>query len=162
MVPFDPFLTSNNKLPRRDGPTDEQRAELERIVRARSTPQAVARRARMLRRCFDGYPLRSVARLFATNSGTVAKWRARYARSGVPGLFDERRSGRPSRVDKQALVMALIRARAKQYPGTRTLSTRKFAAAYGISPSSALRIFRLVPADPVRDIRTYESSRSFV
>jgi FixJ family two-component response regulator len=77
--------------------SDEQRQCLQQLARAGSTPQALARRARIvLRACDEDRPtnLRIALELGCKND-TVSLWRKRFAESGLQGLQDAPRSGRP-------------------------------------------------------------------
>jgi transposase len=71
----------------------EQREELERWVRRRSTAQALALRARLILSCADGGNNTEVAGRLSLARGTVGRWRARFIRSGIDGLMDEPRPG---------------------------------------------------------------------
>jgi FixJ family two-component response regulator len=77
--------------------TDDQRRDLQALLRAHSTPQALARRARIVLRAADPdrpTNLRIASELGCKND-TVALWRGRFARLGIAGLQDAPRSGRP-------------------------------------------------------------------
>ena len=73
------------------------RADLESLVRAGSTPQALVFRANVvLAVAQPGHPSNeAVADLLDCDRHTIAKWRERYAADGLPGLQDAPRSGRP-------------------------------------------------------------------
>ena len=75
----------------------EARSELESLVRARSTPQALALRCNVvLAAAQPGKPSNlDIADLLDCNRHTAAKWRERYAAAGLAGLQDAPRSGRP-------------------------------------------------------------------
>jgi hypothetical protein len=77
--------------------TDPQRAQLETLVRASSTPQALAFRCRLiLRAAADDRPCNlQIAAEFRCDRHTVAVWRNRYLKDGLAGLQDQPRSGRP-------------------------------------------------------------------
>jgi transposase len=75
--------------------TDEERAELQRRVRAHTTPQRTAKRARIVLLAADGLPNRQIAPMVGRNEHTVAQWRRRFAAEGLAGLQDRKRSGRP-------------------------------------------------------------------
>ena len=77
--------------------SDSQRHDLEGLLRAHSTPQALARRARIVLRAADAdrpTNLRIAAEI-GTGKDTVALWRGRFAESGTAGLLDAPRAGRP-------------------------------------------------------------------
>lgn len=80
--------------------TEEQREPLERIVRAASTPQSLAFRARIVLRAAkpDQPPNLQIAAEFGCSRHTVAMWRNRFLQRGLSGLQDAPRSGRPPRI----------------------------------------------------------------
>src|ERR1044071_5333996 len=75
--------------------TDAERAELQRRVRAHTTPQRAAKRARVVLLAADGLPTRQIAPLVGMNQHTVAQWRRRFAPERLAGLQDRKRPGRP-------------------------------------------------------------------
>jgi Winged helix-turn helix len=79
--------------------SDPQRAQLEALVRAGSTPQALAFRCRLILRAADkdNPPNLQIAAEFSCDRHTVAAWRNRYLEKGLAGLQDAPRSGRPRR-----------------------------------------------------------------
>lgn len=77
---------------------DEQ-SRLESIVRAHSTPQALAFRCQVILRAAapDRPSNLQVAKEFNCNRHTVGRWRSRYLEQGLRGLQDAPRPGRPRR-----------------------------------------------------------------
>jgi transposase len=75
--------------------TDAERAELQRRVRAHTTPQRAAKRARIVLLAADGAPNRQIAPMVGMNEHTVAQWRRRFAAERLAGLTDRKRPGRP-------------------------------------------------------------------
>ena len=77
--------------------TDSERARLEALVRAGSTPQALVFRCRLiLRIAAEDQPTNlEIAAEFRCDRHTVAVWRHRYREQGLAGLQDAPRSGRP-------------------------------------------------------------------
>jgi transposase len=75
--------------------TDAERAELQRRVRAHTTPQRAARRARIVLLAADGLPNRQIAPIVGMNQHTVAQWRRRFEAERLAGLTDRKRPGRP-------------------------------------------------------------------
>ncbi len=77
---------------------DEQ-SRLESIVRAHSTPQALAFRCQLILRA--AVPERpsnlQVAKELNCDRHTVGRWRSRYLAQGLSGLQDAPRPGRPRR-----------------------------------------------------------------
>jgi transposase len=75
--------------------TEEERAELQRRVRAHTTPQRAAKRARIVLLAADGLPNRQIAPIVGMNQHTVAQWRRRFEAERLAGLTDRKRPGRP-------------------------------------------------------------------
>ena len=76
--------------------TGLQCAQLEALVRAGSTPQALVFRCRLVLRAADkDQPTNlQIAVEFDCDRHTVALWRNRYLKKGLAGLQDAPRSGR--------------------------------------------------------------------
>lgn len=86
-TPFPPDVVLN----------DEQRLQLEKLVRAGSTPQALGFRARLVLRAAEPDRPRNleIAAEFGCDRQTVATWRRRFLEQGIAGLKDLPRPGRP-------------------------------------------------------------------
>ena len=73
--------------------TDDERQRLESLAhRSRSAPH-VARRARIILACAEGPDGKVVARRLHVTPATVCKWRGRFVRKRLDGLYDEPRPG---------------------------------------------------------------------
>jgi transposase len=79
----------------------QARAELERLARAPTTPQAVAQRARLVLAAGQGLSNQKIATRLHLTANTVGKWRTRFDRFGLSGLTDYQRGGRPRKYGKQ-------------------------------------------------------------
>jgi len=75
--------------------SEEERAELQRRVRAHTTPQRTAKRARVVLLAAEGVPNRQIAAMVGMNPHTVAQWRRRFQTERLAGLSDRKRPGRP-------------------------------------------------------------------
>ena len=77
----------------------DEHAQLESLVRAHATPQALAFRCRLiLRTAAPEQPSNvQVATAMACERHTVGRWRQRYLTHGLQGLQDAPRPGRPRR-----------------------------------------------------------------
>ncbi|WP_130470894.1 helix-turn-helix domain-containing protein [Candidatus Magnetaquicoccus inordinatus] len=79
----------------------ESLQQLEALVRSKKSEFRLVERARMVMACLKGAAIREVAERFQTTTNTVIFWRDRFAQSGVEGLTDMPRSGRPARYDTE-------------------------------------------------------------
>ena len=77
----------------------EERAVLEARVRAPTTEQRAAFRARIVLLAAEGRSTRSIARELDTMPRTVSDWRIRFAEQGLAGLDDKRRPGPKPKYD---------------------------------------------------------------
>ena len=78
---------------------NDEQSQLESIVRAHSTPQALVFRCRLILRTAapDRPSHLQVAQDLHGNRHTVGRWRSRYLAQGLRGLQDAPRPGRPRR-----------------------------------------------------------------
>jgi CRP-like cAMP-binding protein len=77
--------------------TPDLRDTLDALVRARSTPQALVFRCRLILHAArpDRPSNQQVADDLGCTRHTVGRWRERFVAGGLPGLQDAPRSGRP-------------------------------------------------------------------
>ena len=130
--------------------SETERRDLETILRSRSMPHAVVRRAQIILRSADGESNRAVARACGVSAPIVSLWRTRYQRDGVAGLHSELRPGRP-RKHSDDKVAALLQTVVRRKPEVATHWTvRSAAAKTGISKSSVARYFALFAVQPHR------------
>ncbi len=85
------------------------RVELQTVVRAHTTPQSLALRARMILRAaaLDRPTNRTIGRELSCSNLTVGKWRRRYVDRGFPGRQDAIRSGRPRAIVSPTRVQVI-------------------------------------------------------
>src|SRR5687767_3030549 len=75
------------------GLTEAERVELVALASRRSTAQALALRARIVRACAAGGQNKAVAARLGLDRQTVGKWRRRFVEQRLDGLRDDPRSG---------------------------------------------------------------------
>lgn len=82
------------------------RSDLQTLIRAHSTPQSLALRARLVLRAADAdQPSNlTISRELGCDNHTAGKWRRRYLTLGLSGLQDAVRSGRPKRISPSIRV----------------------------------------------------------
>jgi transposase len=120
-----------------------RKAKLEAIVRRASSPQALARRARIVLLAHAGWPDSRIAAGLGCTVNTVRTWRHRFVRGGMPALCDRPRSGRPGSCGPD-VRLAIVAAATSVPPGGTSVRTHALIAAQlagtGISVSQAGRI----------------------
>jgi len=73
----------------------EERSVLENIASSRTQEARLVERAKMVAMCLEGKKIAEIAEHFHTRSNTVIKWRDRFRESGIKGLYDQPRPGKP-------------------------------------------------------------------
>lgn len=120
----------------------EEDAELERLLRAPSTPQQIAMRARIVRRAAQGATNTQIATEVGASLPTVALWRGSFARQGIAGLADRPRSGRPRTIDDATVQRVIAKTLERPPAGESHWSVRRLAEETGVAPASVHRIWR--------------------
>src|SRR6202789_3561575 len=130
--------------------TDEERGRLESLAhRARSQP-LLARRARVVLACAEGQSNQSVARKLRCSLGMVGKWRARFLKDRLEGLYDEPRPGAPRKIGDDEVEKVIIQTLESTPRGQTHWSTRGLAEATGFSRMTISRIWRAFGLQPHR------------
>lgn len=120
------------------------------MVEARKTPQAKAKRARVVLLSSQGLGDKQIAAEIGWSGHTVGKWRKRYLEGGIAGLCDAPRSGPPRTVSDEKVAEVLrLTLETKPDKGTHW-STRKMAAKVGISNERISVIWRTFGLAPHR------------
>src|SRR5271156_850964 len=96
---------------------EADREQLRALVRSRSMPHSLVRRARMELLSGEGQSNREVARRCGVSAPAVSHWRWRYQERGLAGLHDELRPGRPRTHDDEK-VTELIKLVVESKPNT--------------------------------------------
>lgn len=117
--------------------TDEERAELTRLVRSRLTSVRLAQRARIVLLAAGGMQSKDIAEQLGVGRVQVSRWRERYAQSRLAGIErDLPRGAPPVKVDAARLVD--LTTQNKPVAATHW-STRTMAAELGVSASTVMR-----------------------
>jgi transposase len=128
----------------------DERAYLERQVRRRRVARSLSERCRVILRCADGWPSKTVADELGLHEHTVGKWRRRFVTDRVEGLLDESRPGRPRTIDDDQ-VAAVIERTLRSTPQDAThWSIRSMAAQTGFSHTTIRRIWNAFGLQPHR------------
>ena len=130
--------------------TDEERDRLQSLAhRARSQP-LLARRARLVLACAEGLDNKTVARKMRASLGMVGKWRSRFLKARLEGLYDEPRPGAPRKVSDAQVEQVVIQTVESTPRGQTHWSTRGLAKASGLSRMTVSRIWRAFGLQPHR------------
>ena len=122
--------------------TDIEREQLEHWAHVGLNRRPLAVRARIVLYCHAGCSNRATAKRLRITAQTVGKWRARFLAHGVQGLTDQPRSGAPRRISDTLVEAVLAKTLHETPPGGARWSSRRLAAALGVSQRTVLRIWR--------------------
>ena len=130
--------------------TAEEQGELAGFAASRSLPHGLVARARLVLLASEGLANNDIAAQLGWSKQTVSKWRQRFLKDRLQGLYDELRPGRPRSVSDEQ-VAVLLRRTLKQKPTAGTHWTVRLAAeANGLSKSTVHRVFQLFSLQPHR------------
>jgi transposase len=130
--------------------TTEERQRLESLAHRSRSAAALARRARIVLACATGADSKDVARRLHVTPGTVCKWRGRFVRKRLDGLFDEPRPGAQRTITDAQVEQVIIRTLETTPRGATHWSTREMAKAVGLSHMAISRIWRAFGLQPHR------------
>jgi transposase len=119
---------------------------LEQWVRSRTTPQRTVERARIVLASAEGHSADEICAQVGVSPPTVRCWLDRYEEGGALALAQDRpRSGRPKRLDPEAIEAEIVRRTVETKPAKEVAthwSTRLMAREFGVSPMTVSRIWR--------------------
>jgi len=136
--------------------SDEQRAELTKLIRSKLTSVRLSQRAHIVLLAADGMQNKDIARQLGVGRVQVSRWRERYAKEALAGIEqDLPRGAPPTKVD----VARLVELTTQSKPEVAThWSTRTLAAELGVSASTVLRHWRTHGLKP-HIVRGFKVSR---
>lgn len=139
--------------------TEEQRAALSAIARARSAqPARLVQRAKVILFAASGLQNREIAQRIGASRFLVARWRERFSELGIAGI--EKDAPRPGRTPKigPKKIREIVRMTTRELPPNATQwSQRTMAEAAGVSPASVSRIWKSHGLKPHR-VRSFKLS----
>lgn len=131
--------------------------ELTRWLRAGTTRQSLATRARVVLLSSEGMNGYAIALKLGISRPTVYKWRSGYQKLGLAGLQDQRRTGRP-RTMRQAKAKEILRLTTDRIPHEATHWSIRLMAAYaGVSTWQVRQVWKATDLRPHR-LKTFKIS----
>ena len=132
--------------------TATDRDDLERVVRATTTPAGIARRARCVLLLADGHSYSAVCTALGVTDRFVARWKRRFAEGGVLALVDAPRSGRPDHRLSPVVEARILRITREERPPAPLThwTSRRLAARVGVSNWTVLQVWRRAGLKPHR------------
>jgi transposase len=130
-------------MPKRRGKfvlSSAEEAQLQQLIRAQSTPQGLAQRARVVQLAAQGMGVRAIGGRVGMHYNQVAKWRRRYIRSGLGALQDEPRSGRKGNISTE-LLRQIVDQATRPPQGRARWTCRAMARELGVSKATVQRVW---------------------
>ncbi len=119
--------------------TEEERAELNTLVRSGLTSVRLAQRAQIVLLASEGMQNKEIAQQMGIGRVQVSRWRERYAQSGLAGIERDLPRGAPAvKVNVERLVELTTQSKPK---AATHWSTRTLAAQMGVSDTTVLRVW---------------------
>src|SRR5271156_3622713 len=129
----------------------EARAELQSLVRRRTTPVRVAERCRIVLLAADGLQDKQIAERMQVAPLMASRWRSRFLSQGVPGLVkDAPRPGRTPKITAAQVVEIVARTTQRTPVNATHWSRSTMAREAAISESSVGRIWHAHGLKPHR------------
>ena len=126
------------------------------MTRASTVKAGLAQRARIVLLAAAGESNTAIADKVGASRPTVITWRNRYEASGIAGLEDGARTGRPRTVDHRQVVAATLAPPPKKY-GVTHWSSRLLGRHLGIGNKTVARAWREYGVQPWR-VETFKFS----
>ncbi len=118
----------------------EEAQTLRMWMRAGTTEQRLAHRARIILLLSEGLPVGEVSRQGGMSEISVFKWKRRFLEERLDGLADAPRRGRPASITAQERLRVLDLATSTPSKGKTSWSVRDLAEASGLSATTVHRI----------------------
>jgi len=132
--------------------SDDQKAELDTLIRNGNTPQRVALRCRLLLLAHEGVANQSIAQQLSLSRPTILALRNAFAHDGIAAVTDVRKRKRQAKVLTPELEQKILDTTLKTRPGDGSThwSVRMLAKQLGISRTIVHRVWQRHDVQPHR------------
>jgi len=137
--------------------TTEERAKLEATLRSSTAPVREVLRSRIVLLAAAGKSNQEIAVKLGIHRHSVALWRRRFARQGLPGLEEKPRRGRKRLYEADAVATIVDTTLNTKLSNATHWSTRTLAKRVGASHSTVHRVWRAHQIKP-HLLRTFKLS----
>ena len=128
--------------------SEDERAQLERWARRRSSAQALALRSRVVLLAAQGLNNTQIAERLGVHRPMVRKWRGRFAEHRLDGLSDEPRPGQPRKITDEQVEEVIVKTLESKPRDATHWSTRSMAAEVGLTQTAVSKIWRAFGLKP--------------
>ena len=137
--------------------SDEDRETLLKWERSPTTPQKLVRRADIILAAAEGLNNKVISERGLGSVQTVCLWRKRYAESGIEGLEDQPKPGRPRTIGRDKIA-EIVATTLTPPEGVTHWSARRLAKGMGVGKSTVHRIWQTHDLKPHR-VETFKFSK---
>src|SRR5271165_7138076 len=130
--------------------TPDEQTQLRSLARSRTLPHALVARAKLVLWAAQGKSNTEIAYRLHCTKATVGKWRQRFLKHRLAGLYDELRPGRPRSIADDQVAALLKRTLSRKPTAGTHWRVRLAAQASGISKSTVHRLFQAFAVQPHR------------
>jgi transposase len=130
--------------------SSEEYEQLKAWAGARSMPQGIANRMKVVLLAAQGLNSNAIAEQLEVSQATVGKWRRRFIERGIEGLHDELRPGRPRSISDEEIAQLLQKTINTKPKASTHWTCRDLAIEIGISKSTVQRIWSAFGVKPHR------------
>ena len=134
-----------------------QRNLLEGLVRKRNAKAGLVMRAQIILMAAEGFSNSAISRQLRCHARVVGKWRQRFAASGIEGLCDQPRAGRPVEVSDALTQKVVLTACGRPSKGLGRWSVRTLARELRLPQARVQRILQAHDLHP-HCLRTFTFS----
>ena len=129
---------------------EQQRQQLQAFARSQSLAHGLVMRAKIVLQAAEGATNLKIGKALSLSRYTVGKWRERFVRQGIEGLYDEYRSGRPRSIDEERVAELVNKTLHSKPEGSTQWSCRDMAQQTDISKSTVQRVWSAFGLKPHR------------
>src|SRR5271165_2481794 len=130
--------------------TPDEQTQLRSLARSRTLPHALVARAKLVLWAAQEKSNTEIAYRLHCTKATVGKWRQRFLKHRLAGLYDELRPGRPRSIEDDQVAALLNRTLSRKPTAGTHWTVRQAAQASGISKSTVHRLFQAFALQPHR------------
>jgi transposase len=128
--------------------TIEEKQELLTMSRSHKLEKRYVDRAKIILYSLEGKSLDQIIEFTGKSRPVVNKWRSRFRKSGLDGLKDACRSGKPKTITPEQKTMVIEKACSKPQGGYTNWSQERIAKEIGISQSKVFQILKQADLKP--------------
>ena len=88
--------------------SQDGKTQLRSIVRSRSLPHGLVRRAQIILMAAEGLSNKTIAQSIDLSGAVVGMWRKRFIQQGLMGLYDEQKPGGPKSISDERIACLLL------------------------------------------------------